>query len=220
MKNLKILLIGMLFSIYGNAQMPDFDCPPDAWCHPDGSGLGLGFNQKVLDAATAVGKAMQNDPCGDQDYATQVYCYLGEALSKIIACGYGKDTPQYEMCDEEESESTSLSPAEKKKIEAVKGDAYSLSSGFRPAIIHTKSGTKPLVESLEKLKRGEVIKKYETGQTLSLLYKFYDTEGKGHGAVFYLTNKKGERVSTLLMLTKNGDIYLVEVTENKKGKGK
>lgn len=222
MKKIKLILVGLAISLTAGAQQippsPEFNCPPGAWCHPNGAGMGRGFSPAAAEAATLVGQEMQNDPCGTKSYAEQVYCYLGEAVSKVIACGYGKDTPQYEMCDEGTESTKSLSSSEKKRLESVKGEMYTVSSRFRPAVIKTTAGTKPMIESLEKLKRGDVIKSYNTGHNLSLAYKYFDTEGKGHGVVLYLVDKKGYLTSTFLVLADDAKIYVVELNHNKNNK--
>ena len=75
----------------GSAQIPlDPNCPPTAWCHPDGEGLGqpTGFMDGMTQAADAVGKALQDYECKGG------YDCLGVALRDLMCAIDGREIAQ------------------------------------------------------------------------------------------------------------------------------
>jgi len=211
-------ILFIVFSFQVNAQ--DFECPPVAWCHPNGSGLGggpweYGFMGAMTDAADAVGESSKGDSCSEQSYAEQVFCYPGQWLAGVIACGYGKDTPQYTVCDEgDDYTSESLTASESNALSKVKGKGFALNSKFRPIYLDSKNGKKAIKESLNKMKRGQVIKKWKQGYTLTLGYKFFTSKDKKeYAAMLNLKNKKGKIIATPMLLTKNKRVYIVDIKQ-------
>ncbi len=79
------------------AQIPiDPNCPPTAWCHPDGDGMGgvNGFMDGMTDAADAVGRALQDYECkGGLDCLgvamRDLMCAIDGREIAQIACGGG-----------------------------------------------------------------------------------------------------------------------------------
>ncbi|RDK85602.1 hypothetical protein [Marinirhabdus gelatinilytica] len=222
----KILFLSAILCIITSVQVHSqgFECPPGAWCHPDGSGLGggpweYGFMAGMTEAADAVGKASQGDPCGEKSYAEQVYCYPAQWLAGVIACGYGEDTPQHTMCDEDDSGDTStesLTNKEREILKKVKNKAVHLNPNFRPVYITAKNSKKALKDYLAKTKRGQTIKKWKQGYTLTLAYKYYTSEDKkDYTAVFHLKNKKGNVIANPTLFTKKNKVYIADILHKK-----
>ncbi len=219
---LSFAIVAFTFQTTAQNGMPDFNCPPGAWCHPDGYGLGggpweygMGFWQQTVEGVSKVGEAMQGDPCGDKSYAEQVYCYLGEFVADVIACGYGEDTPQHELCDDDEnSSSEALNSKEKKILQKVSNKYFAMSTKYRPLYFSSKNGNKAIKASLNKMKRGQTIKKYHQGYKLILGYKFFTYEDMTqYGAMMYLKNKSGKIVSTFFILSDKQKTYIVDIID-------
>lgn len=73
-----------------SAQLPDLGCPPNTWCHPDGSGMGgpNGFMDGMTGAADAVGRALIDYECKG------VYDCLGVALRDVLCAVDGREIAQ------------------------------------------------------------------------------------------------------------------------------
>ncbi len=211
-----ILITAILFlsiNVNVNAQQEEFPCPPGAWCHPNGSGLGGGpwETQAVEDAATEVGKALKGNPCATLD----LYCRLGKAVSEVIACGYGKDTPQYTLCDEKSS-SQSLSKEERQILGKASFGSLKLNPNVRPVYFDSKEGKKAFITKLSKVKRGQVVKQWKNRLKMVMGYKYFTSKNKNEYAVmYYLKNRKGKTISNLFLASKKNRFYLFDVIKKK-----
>lgn len=92
MRVLLVTAVALLLAAPGaSAQlMPDPNCPPTAWCHPDGAGLGgpNGFMDGMTAAADAVGRSLRDYECkGGTD------C-LGLALRNLMCAIDGREIAQ------------------------------------------------------------------------------------------------------------------------------
>lgn len=232
MKKLLILVATIYFSQLAYAQLPpspEFDCPPKAWCHPDGAGLGQGFLGSLTSAADKVGESMEGDPCGDKSYAEQAFCYLGEYVSDVIACGYGEDTPQYTLCEDDDSGGSTESQREKAKkvLSELKHDYYTIDANYIPLSFQSKTANKAIKASLDKMKRGDVIKQYEGGYSLKMDYKFFTDKNKtSYASVLSLWNNKKSKTlpfsRLIIAVSKDGktNIYAIKAVKYSSGKGK
>ncbi len=81
-----------------SAQLPDLGCPPNTWCHPDGSGMGgpNGFMNGMTGAADAVGRALRDYECKGTDDCLglalrDLLCAIDGREIAQVACGGGDD---------------------------------------------------------------------------------------------------------------------------------
>ena len=220
MKKLVLLSFAVVaFTFQTTAQngMPDFPCPPTAYCHPNGSGLGGGswetannLMDSMTAAADAVGKDLKQkviDSGSDKG--------VWGAISDWIKCSYGKNTPQYSECSESKSNSYQENSLEKYKKIAPKiaNKFVKINPNFLPAKIEGIKNIYSLRLKLDKLKRGSVIGKLSKGSTLHLGYKYFTTKSKKDFiAVFYVTNKN-KIIGTPVVYTKNNNIYIVDMID-------
>ena len=210
-----IILFTCSFSAF--AQDDNYPCPPGAWCHPNGEGLGrgpweTGGMNAMEDAASDVGEELKGNPCATLD----LYCNLGKWLSDHIACGYGKDTPQYQMCNKKQSLGKPLTEKEKAILNQVSFNSFSINTNYRPLYFDSKEGKKSFKTTLNKLKRGQIVKKWKQGYTLTFGYKYFTSKKKSdYGVMYYLKNKKGGVIGNIFIFTKGNRFYMFNLNMNK-----
>ena len=136
------------------------ECPPVAWCHPDGEGLGYpytSFLDGMTRAADAIGQVLNEDGCEGANYAEMVYCYPAKWLADAIPCMYGKDTPQASLCDDGGDDGGDGGGEE------VEGQSYTSNPNFTPFYTTVPKAKGTIKKFLSKQKRGAIIKKLDNG---------------------------------------------------------
>jgi hypothetical protein len=188
------------------------ECPPVAWCHPDGEGLGYpytSFLAGMTAAADAIGKVMNGDGCEGANYAEMVYCYPAKWLTDVLPCMYGKDTPQATLCDEGGGSGGSGG-------EEPEGQSYTANPGFTP-FYTTEPKAKGIIKKfLDKKKRGDIIARMDKGITLRLKSKFYTNKKKTeYTALMELVNSKGQIIGRPIMISKGPRMYVHDLIPKK-----
>ncbi|MCF6296165.1 MAG: hypothetical protein L3J25_10835 [Flavobacteriaceae bacterium] len=213
MKKLILLTAIALFAFsYQVEAQEEFECPPGAWCHPNGSGLGGGpweYGMALIDGMTRAGDAVGknlNKKVKDSGSDKGIW----GAFVNWVNCSFGENTPQYTNC--QETSTQSLTEKERRTLSTVKSGNVALKTNSRPIYFDSKNGRNTLKISLNKIKRGQVIKKWKRGNTLIFGYKYYTSKDKkNYGVMYYLKNKKGKVIANFMLLTKNNRTYLFDM---------
>jgi hypothetical protein len=203
-----------------NLSQAQGECPPVAWCHPDGEGLGYPYTS-FLDGMTAaadyLGNLFNGDACENANAAEQVYCYPAKWLADAIPCMYGKDTPQATLCDQGEAPPNGGDGGDGEGGEEPEGQNYSANPNFTPFYTDQKNAKALIQKFLNKTPRGGVITKIGTEYQLKLKSKFYSNKKKTeYVALMELTNAKGKIVGRPILISKGNKMYVHDLVPKKK----
>tara|TARA_R110002072_G_scaffold9239_2_gene45311 strand:+ start:3083 stop:3718 length:636 start_codon:yes stop_codon:yes gene_type:complete len=164
----------------------------------------------LTSAADAVGKQLQGDPCSEQSYAEQVYCYTGQWLSSIIACGYGINTPQYTLCDTGQSLSQP-NAAEENRLHQLNKKKCWVNPKVRPQYFDSKNANKAIKEKFAKAKKNTVLHTYKSGHQLKIAYSSPLKESNDELFVqLKITDAKGKEMARPFLISKKNRTYLFE----------
>lgn len=160
-----------------SAQSSTEGCPPGAWCHPDGAGLG---HMNILDGMTGAADAAGKDM---NSHAAKSGCSKGSwnpscIFAATLPCLYPSGSPQAEMCG--------VYPADGNPDED-KPDEKEETQALRPQLVSMDGkiwSGKRLFEYYSGAKRGSILHRYKNGGTLKLEGKYQDQ--KSDGLRFYL----------------------------------
>lgn len=156
-----LLLLFILISANGFAQLEEPNRPDEGEI-PEPEVI-----DRLTAAADAVGKQLQGDPCSEKSYAEQVYCYTGQWLSSIIACGYGRNTPQYTLCDTEQSLSQP-NAEEENRLNQLNRKKCWINPKVRPQYFDSKNANKTIKERFAKINKNTVLHTYKSGHQLKI----------------------------------------------------
>jgi hypothetical protein len=212
MKNLALILVFLTATLSAQTE-----CPPVAWCHPDGEGLGWPYTSLLggmTEAADAVGKVMNDDGCAGANYAEMLYCYPAKWIADAIPCMYGKDTPQATLCDEGGDGGGDGDGGE------AENQSYSANPNFTPFYTTEPKAKQVIQKFLAKKSRGQVITKLDKGYVVKLKSKFFTNKNKTeYVAMMELFNPKGQVVGRPILFTKGKRVYVHDLLP-KKGKNR
>lgn len=199
-----LLLLFILISANGFAQIEEPSLPDDEEVPEPAATDG------ITAAADALGKQLQGDPCSEKSYAEQVYCYTGQWLSSIIACGYGRNTPQYTMCDTEQS-LTEPSAAEENRLKQLNETKCWVNPKVRPQYFDSKNANKAFKEKFAKAKKNTVLHTYKSGHQLKIDYSGQLKESNDELFVqLKISDAKGAVIARPFLITKKNRTYLFE----------
>lgn len=161
-------------------------------------------------AADAIGKISQGDPCSEQSYAEQVYCYTGQWLSGIIPCGYGENTPQYTMCDTGQS-LILPSAAEENRLNQLNEKKCWVNPKVRPQYFDSKNANKAIKEKFTNAKKNTVLHTYKSGHQLKIEYSSQLKESNNEIFVqLKIADTKGKVIARPFIITKKNRTYFFE----------
>ena len=243
MKNLLLILASVAWISGMAQQQPEPNCPPGAWCHPNGEGLGYpytSFLDGMTEAADNLGSTWLGDPCATMSYAEQAYCYPAKWLADAIPCFYGENTPQHTLCEEggEKENPDGDKPAggnpgggsngsenpggenpgggDDDDNEA-EGQNYRANPSFRPFYTSARHAKSHTHKFLDRKKKGDIIAKLGKGFTLRLKYKFYTAKSKSEfAAVMDLVNARGRVVARPILFTKGTRVYVNDIIKKRR----
>lgn len=214
MKKISVLCVGLFIAFTSFSQFGGtFECPPGAWCHPNGSGLG-GVNAakddpllaSMTSAADAVGKNL-NQKVKDSGSDKGIW----GAIVDIIRCSYGTGTAQAADC------STNESLPKKEKLGSIVVQGFKVNGNFSPVYFNGTAYKVTLEKSLSKFKRGDKVDDCGRDFCTYLGYKYYlNKEKTEYAVVLYVTDAKNNIVATPVIVTKGERVYLAELFLPKK----
>lgn len=199
-----LLLLFILISAGGFAQLEEPSLPDDEEVPEPATTDGF------TAAADAIGHQSQGDPCSEQSYAEQVYCYTGQWLSSVIACGYGINTPQYTLCDTGQS-LIQPSAAEENRLHQLNEKKCWVNPKVRPQYFDSKNANKAIKEKFAKAKKNTVLHTYKSGHQLKIAYSSPLKESNDEMFVqLKITDSKGQEIARPFLISKKNRTYLFE----------